>query len=106
MVVDELDGGGVVVVLVVLDVSAGGEVVEGAMVEPLDDGGVVVVVVGELELAGGVDGVVVVVDVVPLSFWQPTAARAAAMASAAKGFGFIWDPPDRMWARGALRLWN
>jgi hypothetical protein len=49
-------------------------------------------VVDELELdAGGVvDGVVVVVeDGLLLSFWQPAAASAAAMARTAKGFGFI-----------------
>jgi hypothetical protein len=82
-----VDGGGaVVVVLVVLDLSVDG--VEGAMVEP--ELGVVVVLVVELELAGGVDGVVVVVDVgLLLSFWQPAAAMAAAMASTAQGFGFI-----------------
>ena len=76
-----------------LDVSveAGGVVVELEL--ELVDGVVlgVVVVVAELEVdAGGVTaGVVVVDDVLVLSFWQPAAAMAAAMARTAQGFGFM-----------------
>lgn len=81
-----------VVALDELDVSVDG--VDGDMVLELEllDGEPGVVVVEELELdAGGVvDGVVVVVEEVLLvSFWQPAAASAAAIARTAKGFGFI-----------------
>jgi hypothetical protein len=97
----ELDDGVLAVPLdelVELDVSVDGVVVDGAIVLLellLVDGvvlGVVVVVVVELELdAGGVpDGTGTVVDdVLLVSFWQPAAAMAAAMARTAQGFGFI-----------------
>ena len=93
----ELEDDGVLDVPVValdeLDVSVDGDVVDGDIVLELElDDGVLGDMVLELELdAGGVvDGVVVVVeDVLLLSFWQPAAAIAAAMASTAKGFGFI-----------------
>jgi hypothetical protein len=92
----ELDDDGVLDVPVValdeLDVSVDGDVVDGDIVLELELGeGELGVVVVELELdAGGVvDGVVVVDEVLVLSFWQPAAARAAAMARTAKGFGFI-----------------
>jgi len=94
----ELDDGVLdvpVVALDELDVSVDGDVVDGAIVLELElelgDGELGVIVVDELELdAGGVvDGVVVVDDVLLVSFWQPAAASAAAIARTAKGFGFI-----------------
>jgi len=93
----ELDDGVLdvpVVALDELDVSVDGDVVDGAIVLELElelGDGELGVVVDELELdAGGVvDGVVVVDDVLLVSFWQPAAASAAAIARTAKGFGFI-----------------
>ena len=94
----ELDDGVLdvpVVALDELDVSVDGDVVDGAIVLELElelgDGelGVVVVVELELDAGGVVDGVVVVDDVLLVSFWQPAAASAAAIARTAKGFGFI-----------------
>jgi hypothetical protein len=75
------------------DLSVEGDVVDGAIVPLLElvDG---VVLVVELELvAGVVDGVVVVDDVLLVSRWQPAALTARTMARTAHGFGFM-DPPE------------
>jgi hypothetical protein len=79
-VVDELDDVSVDGVVVVVEL----ELVDGAA-------GTTVVVL-ELDVAGGVpEGTGTVVVVRSVSFWQPAAARAAAMARTAQGFGFIGE---------------
>jgi hypothetical protein len=116
--VDEValdDGAAPGVMLLVLEALPDGEVlvaddevdddsldlVDGAIVPLLElVGGVVLVV--ELELVDGVvDGVVVVDDVLVLSFWQPAALTARTMARTAHGFGFM-NPPEGD-VRGRLR---
>jgi hypothetical protein len=79
-----------------------GDVVEGLIVPvllELDDGEVLGVVVDELELVDGVvDGVVVVDDVLLVSRWQPAApsATVTAIATTARGFGFMWSSERRL----------
>ena len=94
--VDELDDvsvDGVVVVVVELELVAGAA-------------GTTVVVL-ELDVAGGVpEGTGTVVVVRSVSFWQPAAARAAAMARTAQGFGFIGESSGSDKGHGSLHQPN